>query len=307
MNTFCVSLFGKFCVQCNENTLKGFETLKVQELFCYLLLYRDHPHHREVLANLLWENIPTPQSKRYLSKVLWQLQNALGIKIALKYEPLLQIEPEWIQLNSHQELWLDVDIFEKAHNQVHDISGNLLNNHELQNLLITVEIYKGELLEGWYQPWCLYERERLRYQYICLLDKLMGYFEAHGRYETGLIYGARLLRLDQARERTHRRMMRMYCLAGDRTQALRQYEKCAAILDDELGVDPAEQTKKLFEQIKADCLTSPFIAKSPVLPNKKKCSEQKILKRLDHVQEMLINTYCQAQREIEEIKTLLNE
>ena len=303
-----VSLFGKFCVQCNGNILDGFEASKVQELFCYLLLGRDRSHHREALADLLWENIPIAQSKRYLSKTLWQLQTALDMDAQVNTNHLLLIEPEWIQLNSNGGLWLDVDAFEKTFTQVQGIPGRQLNDFELQNLLNTVEIYQGELLEGWYQPWCLYERERLHYIYVIMLDKLMGYFEARGKYETSLIYGTRLLRLDQARERTHRRIMRLFYLAGDRTEALRQYERCAAILDEELGVSPAEQTKVLYNQIKADQLNTPStIATFLSLPPKSPYSKQQLLEHLDQIQAILINTHSQARREIEAIKTLLNE
>ena len=42
MATFKIYLFGRFCVRHNEQILDGFEARKVQELFCYLLLHRDH-------------------------------------------------------------------------------------------------------------------------------------------------------------------------------------------------------------------------------------------------------------------------
>ncbi len=125
-----VSLFGKFCVQCNGNILDGFEASKVQELFCYLLLGRDRSHHREALADLLWENIPIAQSKRYLSKTLWQLQTALDMDAQVNTNHLLLIEPEWIQLNSNGGLWLDVDAFEKTFTQVQGIPGRQLNDFE---------------------------------------------------------------------------------------------------------------------------------------------------------------------------------
>jgi DNA-binding SARP family transcriptional activator len=87
-----------------------------------------------------------------------------------------------------------------------------------------------------------------------MLDKLMDYCEARQEYETGLAYGARILRYDRARERTHRRLMRSHYLAGNRTDALRQYRRCVAALDEELGVPPSKQTVELYERIRADRL-----------------------------------------------------
>jgi DNA-binding SARP family transcriptional activator len=115
-------------------------------------------------------------------------------------------------------------------------------------------LYQDDLLPGWYQDWCLYERERLQNMYQLMLDKLMGYCEAHQEYETGIIYGQQILRFDRASERTHQRLMRLHYLAGDRTAALRQYERCLTALRDDLDVKPAKATMALCEQIRTDNL-----------------------------------------------------
>jgi DNA-binding SARP family transcriptional activator len=88
--------------------------------------------------------------------------------------------------------------------------------------------------------------------YLIMLDKMMGYSEARGQYEKGLAYGQRILRHDRARECTHRRLMRMYYLNGDRSTALRQYERCATALQEELDVGPSKRTTALYEQIRTD-------------------------------------------------------
>jgi hypothetical protein len=46
--------------------------------------------------------------------------------------------------------------------------------------------------------------------------------------------------------------MRIYYNMGDRTNALRQYERCATILKEEMDVSPSQRTEKLFEFIKED-------------------------------------------------------
>ena len=48
--------------------------------------------------------------------------------------------------------------------------------------------------------------------------------------------------------------MRLQFLAGNRTGALRQYERCVIALDQELGVKPAKWTTELYDQIRADQL-----------------------------------------------------
>ena len=78
MSTLRIHLFGKFCVHRNEQVLDGFDPRKVQELFCHLLLHRNHSLPRETLASILWPETTTAQSKKNLRQTLWQLQSALG-------------------------------------------------------------------------------------------------------------------------------------------------------------------------------------------------------------------------------------
>ncbi len=258
MPTFSIQLFGKFCVRRDQQILEGFEARKVQELFCYLLLHRDHPIPRETLACLLWPVTTTAQSKKNLRQALWQLQSALGSLNERVNDRVLLVEPDWVQLNTEANLWLDLAVFEHTFNLVQKTPGQELDNSTAQLLQDTVQLYQGPLLEGWYQDWCLLERERLQSMYLTMLDKLMSYCEVRHDYETGLLYGMRIMCYDRARERTHRRMMRLYYLTGDRAEALRQYERCAVALEEELGISPSKSTVAIYSQIQADQLDEPI-------------------------------------------------
>ncbi len=259
MSVLRVFLFGKFHVRHDQQTLPGLEARKVQELFCYLLLHRDRPHPRETLADLLWSDNSTAQSKSYLRRVLWQLQAALDSQSDPAGSRLLLVDPNWIQINPEADLWLDVAVFEQAFALVRGVPGEDLDSQSVQSLRSAVDLYRGDLLEGWYQDWCLYERERFQQMYLIMLDKLMSYYEARHDYEAGLAYGSLILRYDRARERTHQHLMRLYFLAGDRTAALRQYAQCVAALNEELGVRPVERTELLYQQIRAGQIAEPTL------------------------------------------------
>src|SRR5215213_9083158 len=253
MPPLSVRLFGKFCVQRQEKAVIGIEAGKLQELFSYLLIFQSSPHPRESLATLLWGDSSTAQSKKYLRQALWQLQSALAPQGKSRSRfSVLSVEPDSVSLNPMAEVWLDVAKFEQAFSVVREVTGQHLEPAMAQTLEDAVQLYRGDLLEGWYQDWCLCERERLQSHYLIMLDKLLSYCEASRKFETGLGYGLRVLRYDRARESTHRRLMRLYYLAGDRTAALRQYEHCADALNEELGVKPAKRTVALYEQIRAD-------------------------------------------------------
>lgn len=250
-----VFLFGRFRVRRDGLSPIGIDGDKARELFCYLLLHRRHPQPRESLATLLWPESSPSRAKRNLRQTLWQLQGSLqSHAIETDAQSFVQAEPDWIRINVNADIWLDVMAFEQAFTRVRAVSDEELDSERSAEVMRAVELYTGELLEGWYQDWCLHERERLAGIYRAMLDKLMGYCAVHGDYETGLTYGERLLIEDPARERIHRRLMRLYYLCGDRTEALRQYERCVAALATELGVQPSRRTVALYEQLRADRL-----------------------------------------------------
>ena len=95
-----------------------------------------------------------------------------------------------MQLNLQSELWLDVAVFEHAFNATQGVPGNQLTKNSAALLTEAVDLYSGDLLNGWYQDWCLFERERLQNMYLCMLNKLMYYCEANANYEAGQEYGS---------------------------------------------------------------------------------------------------------------------
>jgi DNA-binding SARP family transcriptional activator len=120
---------------------------------------------------------------------------------------------------------------------------------EARLIVGAVELYRSDLLAGWEEEWCVRERERLKAVYLTLLEKLVGWCETSNRIEAGLAYGDMLLKHDRAHERAHWRLMRLHQLAGNRSGALRQFEKCRTALDEELGVGPGRLTRSLYEEI----------------------------------------------------------
>jgi DNA-binding SARP family transcriptional activator len=309
MSDLQVFLFGKLCVRCGQQTLVGLDAHRVRKLFCYLLLHRDRPHPREALASLLWDGDRTDQPNRCLRKTLWQLRATLDSHIEPLSDHVLLVEPDWVQLNPEADLWLDVAVFEQAFERVQGVLGRELDPQDVQILQSAVDLYRGGLQESWYQDWYLYERERFQHIYLIMLDKLMGFCEADGNYETGLVYGTLILRCERARERTHRRLMRLHCLTGDRTAALRQYERCVRALDEELGVKPAERTAMLYQQIRTDRLRAP----TPIPTQAGETSGlatsllPKMLRHLKKLQATLVEVQHQVKQDIQAVELAISD
>ena len=168
-----------------------------------------------------------------------------------------------------------------------------------------VSLYNDDLLPGYYQDWILFERERLQNMYLLMLDKLIVYLQFRGEYEVAQGYAATILRYDPARERTHRQLMHLYSLAGDRTSALRQYERCVQALKQELGVKPERKTVELYERIKSDQMGHTENDNSVPTPHTTTSSD--ILTRLKQLQSIVSGVQRRIQRDIKAVEGNLTE
>ncbi|MFY1698896.1 AAA family ATPase [Solwaraspora sp. WMMA2101] len=227
---------------------------KALELFGYLLIHRNRTHTRESISELLWPGAEPGVARKYLRQALWRLNTSMQDQPndQRPASELVVIDPGWVRINPEASCWLDVDAFEESYAAVRDVPGGALSDDQAHTVEHALELYRGDLLATWYHDWCGAERDRLRDTYLSMQEQLMGYCEARGLYAKGVDLGQTVLRHDAARERTHRQLMRLHYAAGDRIAALRQYDLCTSVVDEEFGVRPSVDTTVLYEQIRAD-------------------------------------------------------
>jgi DNA-binding SARP family transcriptional activator len=274
---------------------------KARELFCYLLIHRQQPIARESLASTLWGNCTTEHSKSYLRKALWQLQSCFFSQKKAAGPPLLRVDPQWVSIHPEADIWLDVESFETAFVAAQNSSG-----HDCyKEMQIAADLYQGNLLEGWYQDWCLYERERLQNTYLAMLNKLVFHAEKRHEHQKGIDYGMRILRCDRAHEIAHQQLMRLHYLSGDRASALRQYEHCEAALREELGVQPSERTRELHLQIREDRLWGITTAKTRGLDPREHSHLENVLGRLQELKATLAKLQETVEESLLEIREAL--
>lgn len=286
-----IRLFGRFDVCHGDQPSDVLNARRAREVFSYLVLHRDQPQRRETLADILWEDAAPEQSRKYLRQALWQIQTALRPHCASDGAQLLGVDPEWIQLNNCEQITVDVTRFKDAINGCHGISGPKLGDAGLQCLEDAVALYRGDLLDGWCQDWCLFERERLQNDFLDALEKLVCSCEARSDSERGLAHAKRMLAVDPAREQVHRHIMRLHLLAGNRTAALRAYQRCEKVLMEELGVKPSQLTRGLYESIRDGDVDSPWpdlnaisiAAESPRLQHDQLPALADLLSRVQHL------------------------
>lgn len=212
---------------------------KTQALLAYLAMPPGQPHPREKLATLLWGDTGEEQARQSLRQALSGLRKALGESAVSS----LFLEGKTLALNPSG---VDVDVMALK---------RLVAEGAPAALEEAAALYRGDLLEGLdvsepsFEEWLVSERERLRELGLEALAKLLAYQTKAGVPERAIQTAVRLMALDPLQEAVHRTLMRLYAQQGRRGAALRQYQACVRVLQRELGVEPEDETKQLYQEI----------------------------------------------------------
>ena len=228
----------------------------VQSLLAWLLLQRKKTHARETLAGLFWGEQDETRARSCLSTALWRLRQVLEPK-GIPRGTYLIAQSDAVGFNCASDYWLDVAAFEDGVGRHLPAVAERNDAFDWSHAETAVACYTGDLLEGFYDDWALRERERLRMLYLDSLGTLLHHYSQTAALEPALRCGRQILVLDPLREDIHRAVIRLHVRNGHRALALKQYESCRAALEEELGVEPMEETRALCAELLAGAKTDP--------------------------------------------------
>ncbi len=253
MPQLSISLLGTFLITRDGSPVNEFDSNKVRGLLAYLAVEADRPHTREALSALLWPDWPQESALNSLRNALAGLRRAIGDREA--NPPYLLISRETIQFNPDSDSWLDVTAFAQA-----EFHGG----ERIENLAQSISLYRGPFLEGFslpesspFEEWLILKREQLNQHAMRMLRTLANHYEICCEYERALVYARKLVALEPWLEEAHRLVMGLYAFSGQRSAALAQFETCKRLLASELGLEPANETKRLYECIRTNRFFEP--------------------------------------------------
>ena len=132
-----------------------------------------------------------------------------------------------------------------------------------------VAVYEGDFLESFslldappFEEWAAAQRARLRRGAVATLRRLVAHFTEQGDVELAIDYSRQLLEIEPWHEEGQRELLRLLAISGWRSAALVEYDRFRDLLQEELGVKPAEATQALYEAIKDDKV-GPVAAPAP--------------------------------------------
>lgn len=205
---------------------------------------------RDHLATLFWPDQSQSRARAYLRNALWMLSQA-GL------EPWLDLQRESVALKP--EISLDLAEFRQAFIQTGE------HGHPPQEacpaciplLEKMVRLYRGDFLEGFSLPdsaqfdeWQFFQADGARAMLAQALERLVAYYDRQEQWAEGLPHARRWVALDPLNEAAQRWLVRLYARGGSRSLALKQFETLRDTLERELGVEPEEESLRLYEEIR---------------------------------------------------------
>ncbi|MET1258140.1 bacterial transcriptional activator domain-containing protein [Flagellimonas sp. DF-77] len=220
---------------------------KTVQLIQYLISYRNrHALHKEHIMDHLWEEGDDRDFKVALhgvNKVLEPLRPSRTEAIYVARQGATY------QLNL-ELVWIDVEAIEnyivlgnKALTEFPEVAEEAYQE--------AVALYQGAYLPNRiFEDWSSEEREKIQ---VLILGAFVNLAEL--LIESNPMESIRLaqeaIALDRTWEDAYRIQMAAYVAKGNRPQALKTYQKCADILEEEFGIDPLPATRALLKDIEA--------------------------------------------------------
>jgi DNA-binding SARP family transcriptional activator len=239
---------GSFRVFVNDSSVDFWPSGRARSLCKYLLIHRRRAVHREKLMDVFWPSVSPDLARNSLNVAVHDLRQAFR---ALTDLPIIEFGEGAYLLNPSLDVWLDVEEFEHHLQACRQFEITHQGEMAIKELESATSLYQGDFLaDDLYEDWTILTRERLRLDYLEILDRLSHIYFHQGEYIACASLCQLILNRDNCREDAHRLLMVCYCRQGQQYLALRQYQICCEALHSELQIEPEQATIELANRIR---------------------------------------------------------
>jgi DNA-binding SARP family transcriptional activator len=246
-----IGLLGGWTVRSNGKYVKAELGPAGRRLCAYLAHNAGRPHRRDKLAEMFWADMEPERARSALNTALWRLRKLLSIGPESDGGKNLLTLGEEIALEAAD--WLDIDSNRFEVSAQAALRGAMATPGSglADGLIDAVSLYGGPFLDGENDDWVLIERERLHSLYVRTAHELARVQTRNGDFDQAVQVLRGVLASDPFREYTHRDLILLLLLNGQRAEALRTHQRWALSIGRELGIRPMPQTEALIGAVRS--------------------------------------------------------
>lgn len=209
-----------------------------KELFFYLHFVG--PDTREHISLNFWPDSPSGRVRSNFHTTLYRVRQALG-------ENVIIFKDETYCVNMSLDIWCDAQEFLSLARQARPLSTRDARTEDLWRR--AAALYQGDFLPQLDSEWILAYREDLREMYLESVIHLGLCAQARKDYKHAVRMFKQALKIDPYREEFHRTLMMCYAEQGERGRIQSHFRKLQALFDEELSVEPSNETKLLVRSL----------------------------------------------------------
>jgi len=236
-------------------------TAKAKALLAYLVTENDRPHRREQLAAMFWPEADQKSSAQSLRQALYGLRRLLQPTpdaTAGEDAAYLTVTRQDVAFNFDSDHWSDVGMFAALLSATQQHMHRSLDTCPecITKLEEAVGLFKGEFLAGLtvadaerFEVWRHARQEIFHAQVVRSLLTITDFYEHRRDYNRAHQTLMRLIEIEPWDEESHRRIMRLLAVDGQRAAAMQQFDRARRLLMQELGIEPSIETIQLAQQI----------------------------------------------------------
>ncbi len=228
-----VKLLGQFSVLLGDRPIE-IPSRPAQTLLAYLTLHPGTAFRREKLAGLIWPDASETNARSNLRHALWRIRKALGEQTGQDYFPADDLT---LAFDPAPGCWIDAML----------LGGK--SDSAAPSLEEQVASYQGELLPGFYDDWITVERERMHAAFESKIETLIDRLISEKRWVDVIEWAEHWIKFGVAPEPAYRALMLAHARSGHKAKVKETYQRCAEALQREFGVEPAEETQELYQQL----------------------------------------------------------
>lgn len=223
-------------------------TKRARDILCFIATRRHRRASKDTIIDTFWGEADFDVVEKNFHPTVSHIRKALNSNQSLKQNFLLYRDGDYL-LNPEFSYRIDTEEFDRLVTEGEAARRARDFERCIQAYEEAVSLYRGDFMQGSYDDWVEEQRSYYREQHLRMLEALAAVAQKMQEWQRSLHLAQQILHVDPFREDIHCMSMRAHAALGNRIAVREQYENLSRLLRKELGVDPAADTQKVYQEL----------------------------------------------------------
>jgi ATP/maltotriose-dependent transcriptional regulator MalT/DNA-binding SARP family transcriptional activator len=223
-------------------------TKRARDILCYIATRRHRRASKGTIIDTFWGEADFEAVEKNFHPTVSHIRKALNSNQSLKQNFLLYRDGDYL-LNGEFSYRIDTEEFDRLVTEAEAARRAREFDRCIEAYERAVALYRGDFMQGCYDDWVEEQRSYYREQHLRMLESLAAVAQKMQEWQRSLSLAQQILHVDPYREDIYCMIMRAHAALGNRGAVKEQFENLSRLLRKELGVEPAADTQKVYQEM----------------------------------------------------------